>query len=61
MNQCDFSVRPVPLNIFTCVSLGDHVGDLVNYAVLICFQLCSSVSKWQINRDTHITFDDGPL
>ena len=54
-------MNPVPLNGFTCVSLAEHVHDLVAPVSLVCFKLSSSVPVWQRNRETHSKFVNGPL
>lgn len=55
------SLKLVPSMFFTCMSLGNHVGDLLNPVVLVNFQLCCSVPNWQRKRKTHTKFVEGPL
>lgn len=50
-----------PLNVFTCMSLGDYVRNLVSPVVLVSLQLSSSFSKRQRNGETHSKFVNSPL
>lgn len=56
-------MKPINITncIFTCMSLGDHVGEPVSPVALVSIQLSSSVSKRQVNRDTNSKFVNGAL
>lgn len=51
----------MPSNVFTCISLGDHVDELGGQVVLVWFQLSGSVTDWQRNRDRNSKFVKCPL